>query len=64
MSPNTPKNGLDGFAKNEIIGHEMALSRAILVQILAILRISDQKNDQPFFRRKIVSPPWKIVRST
>ena len=36
----------------EKIGHEMAFSRAILGQILAILGISDQKNDQPVFEGK------------
>ena len=50
MSLNVPKidprlyiNGLNGFAKNEKIGHQMALSRAILGQILVISRILDQK---------------------
>ena len=56
MGPNVPKigprmciNGLDGFVKN---GHKMALSLDILGQILAILRISAQKNDQPFLGGK------------
>ena len=34
------------------IGHKMALSGAILGQILGILRILDQKNYQPFFGGK------------
>ena len=42
-----------GLQKMKKIGHEMALSRAILGQILAILRISDQKNGQPFFGGKL-----------
>ena len=38
-----------GLQKMKKIGQQMALSRAILGQILAILGISDQKNDQPVF---------------
>ena len=49
-----------GLQKMKKIGHEMALSRAILGQILAILRISDQKNDQPFFGGKSYLLPGKL----
>ena len=47
--------------KFEKIGHEMAFSRAILGQILAILGISDQKNDQPVFEGKSLLLPGKLL---
>ena len=47
--------------KIKIIDHEMALSRAILGQILAILRISDQKNDQPVFEGKSLLLPGNCL---
>ena len=43
------------------IGHKMALSRAILGQILAILGILDQKNDQPVFEGKSLLLPGKSL---
>ena len=46
--------------KMKKIGHEMAFSRAILGQILGILRILDQKNDQPFFGGKSYLLPGKL----
>ena len=48
---------LNGFAKNEKIGHQMTLSRAILGKILAILRILAHKNDQPVFEGKSLLLP-------
>ena len=46
--------------KIEKIGYEMGFSRAILGQILAILGISDQKNDQPVFEGKSLLLPGKL----
>ena len=67
MSPNVLKIGpiciqmvwMD-LQNNEKIAHYMVLFWAFLGQILAILRITDQKNDQPFFEGKSLLLPGKL----